>query len=163
MQSASGVVALVSYFTSLTPYVVPITIGVILFLTYGNLRGVKEAGKSFALPTYLFVLAMFVVFGFGIYREFAGTVPQVPTTGEGLFSLGHSQGLLTIASVFILLRAFANGGSSLTGLEAISNGVSLFEAPEGRNARRTMNIMSGLLGTLVFGVSWFAHSMHVVP
>jgi len=163
VQSASGVVALVSYFTSLTPYIVPITIAVILFLTYGNLRGVKEAGKSFALPTYLFVLAMFVVFGFGIYHEFKGDMPHLATTGNGLFTLGHSQGLLTVASVFILLRAFANGGSSLTGLEAISNGVSLFQAPEGRNARRTMNIMSGLLGTLVFGVSWFAHSMHVVP
>jgi amino acid transporter len=163
VQSASGVVALVSYFTSLTPYIVPITIGVILLLTYGNLRGVKEAGKSFAAPTYLFVLSMFVVFGFGIYHEFKGNMPHLATSGNGLFTLGHSQGLLTIASVFILLRAFANGGSSLTGLEAISNGVSLFQAPEGRNARRTMNIMSGLLGTLVFGVSWFAHSMHVVP
>jgi len=163
VQSASGVVALVSYFTSLTPYVVPITIAVILFLTYGNLRGVKEAGKSFALPTYLFVLAMFVVFGFGIYHELMGNVPHLATTGNGLFTLGHSQGLLTFASIFILLRAFANGGSSLTGLEAISNGVTLFQSPEGPNARRTMNIMSGLLGTLVFGVSWFAHSMHVVP
>ena len=163
VQSASGVVALVSYFTSLTPYVVPITIAVIVFLTYGNLRGVKEAGKSFALPTYLFVLAMFVVFGFGIYHELMGNVPHLATTGNGLFTLGHSQGLLTFASIFILLRAFANGGSSLTGLEAISNGVTLFQSPEGPNARRTMNIMSGLLGTLVFGVSWFAHSMHVVP
>jgi len=163
VQSASGVVALVSYFTSLEPYVVPITIGVILLLTFGNLRGVKEAGKSFALPTYLFVAAMFVVFGFGLYREFQGTIPTLPTNGTGLFTLGHSQGLLTFASIFILLRAFANGGSSLTGLEAISNGVTLFKSPEGPNARRTMNIMSGLLGTLVFGVSWFAHSMHVVP
>jgi amino acid transporter len=163
VQSASGVVALVSYFTSLTPYIVPITIGVIVLLTYGNLRGVKEAGKSFAAPTYLFVVAMFVVFGFGVYHAIKGNIPHLATSGDGLFTLGHSQGLLTIASVFILLRAFANGGSSLTGLEAISNGVSLFKAPEGRNARRTMNIMSGLLGTLVFGVSWFAHSMHVVP
>ena len=106
---------------------------------------------------------MFVVFGFGIYHEFKGSVPHLATTGNGLFTLGHSQGLLTFASIFILLRAFANGGSSLTGLEAISNGVTLFQSPEGPNARRTMNIMSGLLGTLVFGVSWFAHSMHVVP
>jgi len=106
---------------------------------------------------------MFVVFWFGIYHEFKGSVPHLATTGNGLFTLGHSQGLLTFASIFILLRAFANGGSSLTGLEAISNGVTLFQSPEGPNARRTMNIMSGLLGTLVFGVSWFAHSMHVVP
>ena len=77
--------------------------------------------------------------------------------------LGHNTGFLSVASIFILLRAFANGGSSLTGLEAISNGVSLFKSPEGRNARMTMNVMSGLLGTLVFGVSWFAIRLHAVP
>ena len=163
IQSAAGVVALVSFFSALSPYIVELTIGVILLLTYGNLRGVKEAGKSFALPTYLFVLAMFGVFTAGIVKMFHHSLPVLSTTAPGLFEMGHGHGLLTIASVFILLRAFANGGSSLTGLEAISNGVSLFVAPEGRNARRTMNIMSGLLGTLVFGVSWFAHSMHATP
>ena len=163
IQSAAGVVALVSFFSALSPYIVELTIGVILLLTYGNLRGVKEAGKSFALPTYLFVLAMFGVFTAGIVKMFHHSLPVLSTTTPGLFEMGHGHGLLTIASVFILLRAFANGGSSLTGLEAISNGVSLFVAPEGRNARRTMNIMSGLLGTLVFGVSWFAHSMHATP
>jgi len=164
IQSAAGVVALVSFFSSLSPYVVELTIGVILILTYGNLRGVKEAGKSFALPTYLFVLAMYGVFAVGIVKMIGHHLPVLSTSASGLFQqTGQNHGLLTIASVFILLRAFANGGSSLTGLEAISNGVSLFEAPEGRNARRTMNIMSGLLGSLVFGVSWFAHSMHATP
>jgi amino acid transporter len=138
------------------------TIGVILFLTYGNLRGVKEAGKAFALPTYLFVLSMFVVFACGLWRGLTHGFTTF-TPGAGSMELGHHSGLLSIASIFILLRAFANGGSSLTGLEAISNGVSLFRSPEGRNARITMNIMSGLLGTLVFGVSWFASQMKVIP
>ncbi len=163
IQSAAGIVALVSFFPSLAPYVVHLTIAVILFLTYGNLRGVKEAGKSFALPTYLFVASMLVVFAVGIFKSFSHHLPVFSTSTEGLMPLGTGHGLLAIASVFILLRAFANGGSSLTGLEAISNGVSLFEAPEGINARKTMYLMSGLLGTMVFGVSWFAHSMHATP
>ena len=162
IQSAAGIVAVASFWPSLTPYTNLMTIGVILFLTYGNLRGVKEAGRSFALPTYLFVVSMFVVFALGIYQELAGHLHHVADP-SGTMSLGHHSGLLTVASVFILLRAFANGGSSLTGLEAISNGVSLFKSPEGRNARITMNLMSGLLGTLVFGVSWFASHLQVVP
>lgn len=163
IQSAAGIVALVSFFPSLSPYIVHLTILVILLLTYGNLRGVKEAGKSFALPTYLFVFSMLVVFIVGIFKSFSHHLQVFSTSTEGLMPLGSQHGLLTIASIFILLRAFANGGSSLTGLEAISNGVSLFEAPEGVNARKTMYLMSGLLGTMVFGVSWFAHSMHATP
>ena len=162
IQSAAGIVAVASFWPSLTPYTNLMTIAVILLLTYGNLRGVKEAGRSFALPTYLFVVSMFVVFALGIYQEFFGHLHHVADP-SGTMSLGHHSGLLTVASVFILLRAFANGGSSLTGLEAISNGVSLFKSPEGRNARITMNLMSGLLGTLVFGVSWFASHLQVVP
>ncbi len=162
IQSAAGIVALASYFPSLIPYESLLTIAVILLLSYGNLRGVKEAGKAFALPTYLFVLSMFVVFAIGIYRQIFGHLVVVEPA-NGLMALGHHSGLLTIASIFILLRAFANGGSSLTGLEAISNGVSLFHSPEGRNARITMNIMSGLLGTLVFGVSWFATHLKAIP
>jgi amino acid transporter len=163
IQSAAGVVAIASFFPRLSHLIVPLTILVILLLTFGNLRGVKEAGKSFALPTYLFVLAMFVVFGLGILHSINGTLPVLDTNQSGMLALGETQKLLTFASVFILLRGFANGGSSLTGLEAISNGVSLFESPEGKNAHKTMYMMSGLLGTLVFGVSWFAHKMQVVP
>jgi amino acid transporter len=162
IQSAAGMVAVSSFLPVLAPFVNLMTIGVILLLTFGNLRGVKEAGKSFALPTYLFVLSMFLVFIIGIWRELSGQLHKAPISPEAM-PLGNHSGLLTFASIFILLRAFANGGSSLTGLEAISNGVSLFKAPEGRNARITMNIMSGLLGSLVFGVSWFASKLQVLP
>jgi len=132
-------------------------------LTYGNLRGVKEAGKAFALPTYFFVGCMFIVFSVGLYRQFNGTLIQLSVEQPGAVEIGQEQGLLTFAAIFILLRAFANGGSSLTGLEAISDGVALFKAPEHVNARRTLYIMSTLLGTLVLGVSWFAHKIHAVP
>jgi hypothetical protein len=81
----------------------------------------------------------------------------------GAIEVGQEQGLLTVAAIFILLRAFANGGSSLTGLEAISDGVALFKTPEHVNAKRTLVIMSCLLGTLVLGVSYFAHHIHAMP
>jgi hypothetical protein len=136
---------------------------VIIFLTYGNLRGVKEAGKAFAFPTYFFVGCMFIVFGMGLWRLANDTLPRLETDLPGAIPLGEEQGLLTFAAVFILLRAFANGGSSLTGLEAISDGVALFKAPEHVNAKRTLVIMSTLLGTLVLGVSYFAHHIHAMP
>jgi len=163
IQSAAGVAAIISTFPSLHPWKIPMILLVIVFLTYGNLRGVKEAGKAFALPTYFFISCMFIVFGIGIYRHFAGTLETLSTDQVGAVPLGEGHGLLTFAAIFILLRAFANGGSSLTGLEAISDGVALFQQPEHVNARRTLFIMSGLLGSLVLGVSWFAHRIHAMP
>ena len=163
IQSAAGVAAIISTFPSLHQWKIPMILLVILILTYGNLRGVKEAGKAFAMPTYFFIGCMFIVFGIGIYRHFAGTLETLATDQAGAVPLGQGQGLLTFAAIFILLRAFANGGSSLTGLEAISDGVALFQQPEHVNARRTLFIMSGLLGSLVLGVSWFAHRIHAMP
>ena len=163
IQSAAGVAAIISTFPELSPWKVHMTLGIILLLTYGNLRGVKEAGKIFALPTYLFVGSMAIVFSVGIYRDIMGTLPVLDTNVEGAVPFGNEQGLLTAAAVFTLLRAFANGGSSLTGLEAISDGVLLFKPKENINARRTLIVMSSILGSLVLGISWFAHKVYAVP
>ena len=163
IQSSAGIDALISTFPSLERLSIPLTIGTILFLLYGNLRGVKEAGKAFAAPTYLFVGAMFVVFVCGLWRDLNGDLPRMSVDQPGAIEIGTEQGLLTATAIFILLRAFANGGSSLTGLEAISDGVSLFQAPEHKNAKKTLVIMSLILGTLVLGVSWFAQRIHAVP
>jgi len=163
IQSAAGVAAIMSAFPEISAYKLPMVIGIILFLAYGNLRGVKEAGKLFALPTYLFVFSMFTVFGIGIYRDLNGSLPVLDPNQPGTLPLGEEQGLLTMAAIFILLRAFANGGSSLTGLEAISDGVGLFEKPEYKNARRTLLVMATLLGSLVLGVSYFAHKIYAMP
>ena len=164
IQSSAGIDAIMSVFTSIHPYKVQMTIAVIALLTFGNLRGVKEAGAAFALPTYFFVISLLIVFGMGIYRSFAGTLTKYdPTTLHGAVEIGHAKGLLNFAAIFILLRAFANGGSSLTGLEAISDGVSLFRSPEGVNARKTLMTMSAILGTMVFGVSYFAHATFATP
>jgi amino acid transporter len=163
IQSAAGVAAIISTFPSLGPWKLPMIFAVIALLTYGNLRGVKEAGKAFAFPTYFFVGSMFIVFGMGLWRLSQGTLPVLATDLPGAVAVGESQGLLTFAAIFILLRAFANGGSSLTGLEAISDGVALFREPEHVNAKRTLVVMSSILGTLVLGVSWFAHHIHAMP
>lgn len=163
IQSAAGVAAIISTFPTLEPWKLPMIFSVIVLLTYGNLRGVKEAGKAFAFPTYFFVGCMLIVFGMGLWRLAQGTLPVLATDLPGAVEVGESQGLLTFAAVFILLKAFANGGSSLTGLEAISDGVALFREPEHVNAKRTLVVMSAILGTLVLGVSWFAHHIHAMP
>ncbi len=164
IQSSAGIDAIISTFNGLQSYKLWMTLAVIALLTFGNLRGVKEAGAAFAIPTYLFVLSLVTVFGMGIYRMSMGTLPKFdPTAMHGAVAIGQAKGLLNFAAIFILLRAFANGGSSLTGLEAISDGVSLFRAPEGVNARKTLVIMSAILGSLVFGVSYFAHRTWATP
>jgi len=163
IQSAAGVAAIISAFAGLAPFKLPMVTGVILLLAFGNLRGVKEAGKIFALPTYFFMISMFTVFFIGIYRDVTGTLPTLETNVPGTLPLGEESGLLTATAIFMLLRAFANGGSSLTGLEAISDGVGLFEKPEYKNARRTLVVMSTILGTLVLGVAYFAQKIYAMP
>ncbi len=163
IQSAAGVAAIISTFPAFHAGKIYMTVGVILLITYGNLRGVKEAGKSFAMPTYLFIGGMAIVFVTGLIKAATGHLTTLNTNVAGTFPIGHSQGLLTFGAIFVLLRAFANGGSSLTGLEAISDGVALFKVPEAHNARRTLVIMSSILGTLVIGVSWFAQRIHAMP
>jgi amino acid transporter len=163
IQSAAGVAAIISTFPGLAPWKMHMIVAVIILLTFGNLRGVKEAGKAFAMPTYFFVGCMLIVFGMGMWRLANGTLPMLDPYAPGAVEIGEAQGLLSAASIFILLRAFANGGSSLTGLEAISDGVALFKTPEHVNAKRTLVIMSCILGTLVLGVSWFASHVHAVP
>jgi amino acid transporter len=163
VQAAAGTDAVTSAVPALTHYGLWITVGVVVVLFYGNLRGLREAGRTFAFPTYFFVFSMLIVIGTGIVREIVGDLPHYATNVHGAVAIGTSHKLLGAMAIFVLLRAFANGGSSLTGLEAISNGVGAFKAPTGRNARRTLVTMSVILGTLVGGVSWLAHQTHAVP
>ncbi|MDT3398676.1 APC family permease [Streptomyces sp. B1866] len=142
----------------------PVSAGVIMVLAYGNLRGLREAGRVFAVPAYLFMLAMAAMLVTGLARGIAGDLPRADVHASGALPLGEQGGgWLYGASLFIVLRSFANGGSSLTGLEAISNSVSAFREPQGRNARRTLVAMSCVLGTLVLGVSALAHFTHAIP
>jgi amino acid transporter len=163
VQSAAGTNAVTSAIPWLVPYSLEITVAVVLILFYGNLRGLREAGRTFAFPTYFFVASMAVVIIGGLVREVLGDLPQYdPANAPGAWPMGHDASLLSFGAIYILMKSFANGGSSLTGLEAISNGVSTFRSPRGRNARTTLVVMSCILGTLVAGVSWLAHETHAV-
>lgn len=163
IQSAAGVAALLSTFPELNPYKVQITIFIVLILTYVNLRGVKEAGVFFVIPSYLFMGTMLTVFIFGIYRYFSGTLPVYSQDVEGLVPIGQAQGLLSVAAMLLILKAFANGSASLTGLEAISDSVPLFKAPEHVNAKRVLILMSATLGTLIIGIAWLAKETQAIP
>jgi len=163
VQAAAGTFALASAVPSLAHLQVQITVAVVLLLFFGNLRGLREAGRTFAFPTYFFVVSIGLVIVVGVFRELTGSLGQYATNLPGQFEVGSGSGLLSLGAIYILAKAFANGGSSLTGLEAVSNGVSAFQPPEGRNARRTLSIMSIILGSLVLGVSWLAHVTHAMP
>ena len=163
IQSAAGVAALLSTFPELNPFKVQITIFIVLLLTYINLRGVKEAGVFFVIPSYLFMGSMLIVFVFGIYRYFAGTLPVYSQDAEGLVPIGQAQGLLSVAAMLLILKAFANGSASLTGLEAISDSVPLFKTPEHVNAKKVLILMSITLGTLIIGIAWLAKETQAIP
>ncbi len=161
---AAGVAALTSVFPALTPGTTWIAVGLVLLISYGNLRGVREAGRVFALPTYFFVANMVLLLAVGLVRAALGELHAHSIHQPGAIPIGHpSTGLLYGAGIFVLMRSFASGGSALTGTEAISNGVSVFRKPEARNARITMIWMSLILGTLVLGVSALASITHPVP
>ena len=164
VQTAAGTAAVASAFPSIGPYKLEITIGVVLLMCFGNLRGLKEAGRAFAVPTYLFAGSVILMIVVGVIREIAGDLHHVHHYTGPAYAYGHStEGLISFAMIFILLKAFANGGASLTGIEAVSDAVGAFRPPEGRNARQVLMAEGAILGTLVAGISWLAHATHATP
>ncbi len=160
----SGTDALTSAFAQLRPYTVEISVGFVLLIAFGNLRGIKEAGRIFALPTFFFIANMAILLGVGVFKYFNGTLVAHRVSGVGQIKFGHpGSGLLMGVSVFAMLAAFANGGSALTGTEAISNGVSVFRKPQVRHARQTLAAMALILGTLFLGVSFLSSKAHPLP
>ena len=174
VQTAAGSAAIVSAFPGLSgdlgltekELLLLISVLAVLIMCYGNLRGIREAGKTFALPTYLFSGSVGVVIVVGLFRQITGTLPHV-VGHVGRYCdgcHGHpGSTLLNFVVVFALARAFANGGSSLTGIEAVSNAVSALRPPEGRNARQVLIMQGSIVAFLIAGISWLAHVMHAVP
>ena len=153
---SAGVVALVSAVPAFAAHRVALSLVFIAMITIGNLRGVRESGLVFALPTYAFILSMLVLVVAGAARCADGTcgpttAPQPMTVGAGAIGL------------FVLLRAFASGSTALTGVEAIANGVGAFRRPQARNAARTLGILGALAITFFLGVSYLAIKMHATP
>jgi amino acid transporter len=165
VQIAAGTAAVASAFPAVGPYKLEICVAVVLLMCYGNLRGLKEAGRSFAVPTYLFAGSVILMIVVGLIREALGRLhPYDPHAMPGTYALGSSaSGLISAVMIFTLLRAFANGGASLTGIEAVSDSVGAFRPPEGVNARRVLIAEGIILGTLVAGIGWLAHVTHAAP
>ena len=174
VQTAAGSAAILSAFPALDRPFGPrttlllIAVIAILIMCYGNLRGIREAGRTFAVPTYLFSGSVGLMIVVGLFREVAGGglpfAPTAPPGPNGTLPLGHStSSLLAFAAIFTLARAFANGGSSLTGIEAVSNAVSALRPPEGRNARQLLITQGTIVAFLIAGISWLAHVTHATP
>ena len=154
---AAGVLAITSAAPSLHGHEVTLCLALILLLTVVNLRGVRESGFAFALPTYAFVGAMYVLIAVGIAKCADGACPTAHVPNPIAAGTAGSVG------VFVILRAFASGSAALTGVESISNGVNAFRPPQGKNAARTLLWMGGLAISLFLGVSWLAVHMHASP
>ncbi|MFN8018639.1 MAG: APC family permease [Acidimicrobiales bacterium] len=154
---SAGMAALYSAVPSLYEFRVPIALSFIAIIALGNLRGVKESGKLFAIPTYAFIVSMFAMLIVGIGRGVTQGFAHAPMPSEPV-SIGT--GAVTI---ILLLRGFASGGAAMTGVEAISNGVPAFKRPEAKHARETLMVMGVILGTLFLGISFLAAKYQTVP
>ncbi|HCU24300.1 MAG TPA: amino acid permease, partial [Deltaproteobacteria bacterium] len=153
---ASGVAAITSAFPVLFPYKILLCLFFILLITFANLRGVKESGVIFSIPTYLFIFCFLTLIAVGFYRYYFG--PPV-TVHEASHYPPVSQAL----TYFLILRAFSSGCAALTGVEAISNGVPAFRKPESRNANITLVWMGVILLALFLGITELARFYHVLP
>ncbi|MFS0879616.1 amino acid permease [Bacillus sp. 7586-K] len=152
---SAGTDAITSAFPTLHGFNVEIAIGFVILLTLLNLRGVTESASILAYPVYLFVLALFLLIGVGIYNVTIGGVPTEAHTPIGTPVAG--------ISLFILLRAFASGSSALTGVEAISNAIPNFKNPAPKNAAKTLMFMGILLAILFSGIVFLAYSYGITP
>jgi len=155
---AAGVAALVAAIPALEAFTVTLGVGFIALITLANLRGIREAGSIFAVPAYFFLLCIYGLIGYGLYRLFAGTV--VPGSGAPVAAVGEAASGL---SLFLVLRAFASGCAAMTGVEAISDGVPAFQPPEWRNARTTLAWMAGILGTTFLGLTYLINRYGIAP
>ena len=152
---SAGVAAVTSARQDLLRYTVPLGVFFIAFITVANLRGIRESGNIFAVPTYVFILSMILMIGVGFFQLLTGgvhpaTEGQVPPAVEGL-------------GVWLILRALTQGCSAMTGVEAISDGVPAFEEPQASNARTTLLWMVGILATMFVGVTLLSHFLGILP
>jgi amino acid transporter len=147
---AAGVDNIISAFPALNPARVTINLAFVLLLTALNLRGVRESGRIFAVPTYLFVVGVLVLIASGLVELALGRAPTAESAQWTVVPEAGHVGLTSLALVFLALRAFSSGCTALTGAEAISNGVPAFRKPKGENAARTLAAM-GILSIVMFG------------
>jgi amino acid transporter len=155
---SAGVAQIVSAFPDVFRWRVEIAVFFIMFIMIINLRGVKESGITFAIPTYFFVIVMYLTIIVGLVRYFSGTLGLVTNPPE-LTILAEPQAL----SLFLILKAFASGTASVTGVEAISNGITAFREPRSKNAGTTLIFMALILGSMLIGVTFLAGKVSAIP
>jgi amino acid transporter len=153
---AAGVAAITSAFPQWHVNRVELTLGFVVVLMVGNLRGIRESGNIFAIPTYFFIVTTLALIGVGIWRVVSGDVHAV-VTPDPVRSEGAS------LTMFLVLRAFANGCTAMTGVEAVSNGVPAFRPPEAKNAAATMLMMAVLSITMFLGITLLSQTYHILP
>jgi amino acid transporter len=160
---SSGVAAMASVFPDqLGPVRVEISVAFVLLLMWGNLRGIREAGRIFAIPTYVYVLSIGAMILVGGWRLMTGDLEPITYTPEQAALLHHVDAVGAV-TVFLILRAFASGTTALTGVEAISNGVSAFRVPEAVNAKKTLMVMAVIMGALFLGITYLAVRLEALP
>lgn len=157
---SSGVAQLVSAYPGLYDYRVIISVALVLFIMLINLRGVKESGKAFAIPTYYFLVMMFLTILVGFIRYFTHNLGTVANAPMDIMALRTTLQPITL---FLILKAFSSGTTALTGVEAISNGITAFREPRSQNAGRTLVIMGFILGFMMLGVTFLAHQVGALP
>ncbi len=157
VSTSSAMDQLISIVPGLELWRLPVAVGVIALITVGNLRGLRESGNLFAIPTYLFVGLALLIVANGLSHILGGTVVPMPRQPEAV-PMGTEA-----LTVVLLLRAFASGSVALTGVEAIANGVPAFKPPEAKNAANTMITMAVLLGVIFIGVTLVARAYDIVP
>ncbi|MEP7041015.1 MAG: APC family permease [Chloroflexota bacterium] len=155
---AAGVAALTSIFPFLFEQRVVVGVGFIALLWIGNLRGLRESANLFAIPTYIYLVAIFGLLGYGLWLAATGSLPTYHAP-PGWADAAPLEGL----GIVLILRAFAAGSVALTGTEAVSNGVQAFRAPEARNAGVVLILMGSLFATIFLGISFLASQLGVVP
>ena len=160
---SSGVAAIISIpqFRELEQYRVLVCLGLVAMVTIANLRGIKESGRAFAVPTYIYIVALAGFIAVGLFRYFFGDIGTVPFDPEHAEDVQRLTG--GTLGVFLLLRGFSSGAVALSGVEAISNGVPAFRRPESKNAATTLSWMAAILGTLFLGVSVLASHLEPYP
>ena len=156
---SSGVAQIISAYPQLFGWRVPIAIACVMFIMLINLRGVKEAGAAFAIPSYFFIVMMLITIGTGLFRLFTGSLGEVVNPPE-MEQFGEA---LSGVTAFLLLHAFSSGTAALTGVEAISNGITAFKKPRSRNAGITLIWMAFILGILFLGISFLTREIRAVP
>jgi amino acid transporter len=156
---SSGVAQIVSAFPQLYEYRVPLCVGFVALITIVNLRGLREAGAAFAIPSYFFIIIMFITIGTGLFRMINGSLGTIIDPPE----IEHFGEQLSGITLFLILHAFSSGTTALTGVEAISNGITAFKEPRSRNAAITLIWLALILSSLFLGISFLTREIQAVP